>query len=56
MRSRLQERFGFDVKIKTFHALGKEILETASASPPQLMFDGDNAEIQYQQYIVKNIQ
>ena len=53
MRNRLQERFGFDVKIKTFHALGKEILEKASATPPQLMFNGHDAEIQYQRYITK---
>jgi DNA helicase IV len=53
MRNRLQERFGFDVKIKTFHALGKEILEKTSATPPQLMFNGHDAEIQYQRYINK---
>ncbi len=53
MRNRLQERFGFDVKIKTFHALGKEILEKASATPPQLMFNGHDAEAQYQHYIAK---
>ncbi|MGA2912558.1 MAG: UvrD-helicase domain-containing protein [Methanoregula sp.] len=53
MRDRLQERFGFDVKIKTFHALGKEILEKASATPPQLMFNGHDAEAQYQHYVAK---
>ncbi|MDO9035511.1 MAG: UvrD-helicase domain-containing protein [Methanoregula sp.] len=53
MSHRLQERFGFDVKIKTFHALGKEILESSSLNPPQLMFNGENSDSQYRQYISK---
>ena len=53
MSHRLQERFGFDVKIKTFHALGKEILDSSSHNPPQLMFNGENFESQYRQYISK---
>jgi DNA helicase IV len=53
MRTRLKERFGFDVKIQTFHALGKEILENVSVKPPRLMFNGHDVEIQYQRYITK---
>ena len=53
MRDRLKERFGIDVKIKTFHSLGWEILQTGCEKSPQLMFSGDNFEMQYQQYISK---
>ena len=53
MRDRLKERFGVEVKIKTFHSLGLEILQNGSEKPPRLMFSGDNFDFQYQQYIVK---
>jgi len=53
IRDRLKERFGVDVKIKTFHSLGWEILRNGFENPPQLMFSGDNFDWNYQQYIVK---
>lgn len=53
IRNRLKERFGVDVKVKTFHSLGWEILQNGFEKPPQLMFSGDNFDWQYQQYIVK---
>ena len=53
MRDRLKNRFGVEVRIKTFHSLGLEILQKGSEKPPQLMFSGENFDFQYQQYIVK---
>jgi DNA helicase-4 len=53
MRDRLKERFGVEVKIKTFHSLGLEILQKGLENPPQLMFSGDNFDFQYRQYISK---
>ena len=48
MKERLNKRYGIDVKIKTFHALGKEILENATENSkkgaPRLKFSGDNYE------------
>ena len=51
MRARLQARYGFDVKIKTFHALGMEILEKSYPIPPHLMFGGKNSDSEYPKYI-----
>jgi len=53
MRDRLQDRFGVTVKVKTFHALGWEILQNGSEKPPALIFSGDNVETQYNQHIKK---
>ena len=55
MRDRLYERFGREVKIKTFHSLGKEIVEKAcldaNRAVPRLQFSGDNPEHGYRQFI-----
>ena len=55
MRDRLYERFGAEVKIKTFHALGKEIVEKAyldaNRAAPRLQFSGDNSEHGYKRFI-----
>jgi DNA helicase-4 len=55
MRDRLYERFGVEVKIKTFHAFGKEIVEKAyldaNRAVPRLQFSGDNSEHRYNQFI-----
>jgi len=55
MRYRLYERFGAEVKIKTFHALGKEIVEKAyldaNRAVPRLQFSGDNPEHGYRWFI-----
>jgi DNA helicase-4 len=49
---RLKSRYNLDVKIKTFHALGLEILTDYNPdNPPQLKFPGDNFEIEYNNYI-----
>jgi len=50
---RLQNRFGYDVKIKTFHALGWEILQKAFKDPPRLLFSGENFDSQYQKYVAE---
>jgi len=55
MRDRLYERFGREVKIKTFHSLGKEIVEKAcldaNRAVPRLQFSGDNFEHGYRWFI-----
>jgi DNA helicase IV len=51
MKQRLKERYGFDVKIKTFHALGKEILEKSSDKPPRLLVAGDNYDTEFKKCI-----
>ncbi len=51
MKQRLKERYGFNVKIKTFHALGKEILERSSDKPPRLLFSGDNYTLEFKKFI-----
>ena len=53
MKQRLKERYGFDVKIKTFHALGKEILEKSSDKPPRLLSSGDNYDTEFKKCIGK---
>lgn len=58
IEERLNERYGIDVEVKTFHSLGKKILETSSKmsgkKPQNLMFDGDNVENKFSLFI-KNI-
>ncbi|WP_292348050.1 UvrD-helicase domain-containing protein, partial [Methanoregula sp. PtaB.Bin085] len=55
IQERLAERYNINVKIKTFHALGKEICEHASQylnkEVPRLKFTGDNADYQFSKYI-----
>jgi DNA helicase-4 len=55
IQERLLERYKINVKIKTFHALGKEICEYGSRYSneeiPKLKFSGDNADIQFSGYI-----
>ncbi len=55
IKERLNKRYGVDVKIKTFHALGKEILETATENSkkgaPRLKFSGDNYEKESNRFI-----
>ena len=49
---RLKARYNLDIKIKTFHALGWEILSDYNPhDPPRLKFSGDNFEIEYNDYI-----
>jgi len=49
---RLKSRYNLDVKIKTFHALGLEILSYSNPdNPPQLKFSGENFDIEYNNYI-----
>lgn len=54
---RLKHRYKINVKVKTFHALGKEVLETASkikgVAPPHLKFSGDNFERENINFIKK---
>jgi DNA helicase-4 len=57
IRERLKKRYGIDVEIKTFHSLGKKIIDDAAKlhknkKKPRLMFDGDNAERDYRNYIL----
>ena len=55
IKERLNKRYGIDVKIKTFHALGKEILENATENSKKgaqkLKFSGDNYEREYNRFI-----
>lgn len=55
MRDRLYERFDREVKIKTFHSLGKEIVDKAcldaNRAVPRLQFSGDNSEHGYKRFI-----
>jgi len=57
---RLKRRYKIAVKVKTFHALGKEILEAAAkvggVAPPHLKFSGDNFEREYTNFIKKIFQ
>ena len=53
IRNRLKERFGVDVKVKTFHSLGWEILQKAYDKPPQMRFSGDNFEREYLEFIAR---
>lgn len=50
MRYRLKERYGLDVKVKTFHSFGKEILEKSKEVPPKLAFQSLNADKEYYDY------
>jgi DNA helicase-4 len=55
IQERLNERYGLDVTIKTFHALGKEILEKATKKSkkgvPELKFSGDNYDKEHYRFI-----
>jgi DNA helicase IV len=57
VKERLKTRFNVDVKVKTFHALGKEILELSAKQSkrksPRLKFSGDNFEKEYRGFIKK---
>ncbi len=49
---RLKERYGVNVKVKTFHSLGYEILKKVDKGrSPEMMFNGDNEEKEYSDYI-----
>lgn len=50
IEDRLRNRFGIEVKIKTFHSLGLEILANNS-SRSKLKFNGDNFESGYNEFI-----
>ncbi|MBU2562664.1 MAG: UvrD-helicase domain-containing protein [Nanoarchaeota archaeon] len=54
---RLKERYDVNVEVKTFHALGKKILEDSSKNNskkmPTILFSGDNFEIRFQKFIEK---
>lgn len=49
IEERLNKRFGIEVKIKTFHSFGLEVLTNASL--PKLKFNGDNFEFGYNEFI-----
>jgi DNA helicase-4 len=49
METRLKKRFGFNVEIKTFHALGKKILK--KAGKPSEINGGDNHEKKFRDTI-----
>jgi DNA helicase-4 len=55
IQERLNERYGLDVTIKTFHAFGKEILEKATKKSkkgvPELKFSGDNYDKEHYRFI-----
>ncbi len=53
IEERLNKRFGIEVKIKTFHSFGLEVLTNASnaSSNPKLKFNGDNFESGYNEFI-----
>ncbi|MCG7848820.1 MAG: UvrD-helicase domain-containing protein [ANME-2 cluster archaeon] len=53
IQERLNKRFGIEVKIKTFHSLGNEILRE-SALNPKMKFNGDNFDFEYRNFI-KNL-
>ncbi|MBP9854901.1 MAG: UvrD-helicase domain-containing protein [Candidatus Omnitrophica bacterium] len=58
IRERLKQRFSVDVNVKTFHAFGKEILETFSQQTgkkiSKLKFSGGNSEKEFNAF-VKNL-
>lgn len=51
MKDRLKKRYDFDVKIKTFHALGREILK--KAGKPSEVYGGDNHDKKFKEQIGK---
>ena len=51
IKNRLKKS-GIEIKIKTFHSLGREILEESSKKPT-LKFNGDNFEKEYRDFIAK---
>jgi len=52
IEERLNKRFGIEVKIKTFHSFGLEVLTNASLEP-KLKFNGDNFEFGYNEFIAE---
>jgi DNA helicase-4 len=44
MRTRIKERTGYDVTVKTFHALGLEIVNACNEGPSPAVFGGDNLQ------------
>ncbi|VVB51191.1 ATP-dependent DNA helicase Rep [uncultured archaeon] len=51
IKERLKKRFGIDdVKVKTFHSLGFEILNTAAVKP-KLKFNSNNFDFEYTDFI-----
>jgi len=50
IQKRLNERFGIDVKIKTFHSLGLEILRESTLNL-KMKFNGDNFDFEYKNFI-----
>ncbi|MCX9026014.1 MAG: UvrD-helicase domain-containing protein [Candidatus Methanoperedens sp.] len=52
IEERLNKRFGIEVKIKTFHSLGLEVLTNASLNP-KLKFNGDNFESGYNEFMAE---
>ncbi|MDP1694667.1 MAG: UvrD-helicase domain-containing protein [Candidatus Woesearchaeota archaeon] len=54
---RLKERYNINIKVKTFHALGKEILESDAKinkkKIQKLKFSGDNFDKEYREFIKK---
>jgi DNA helicase-4 len=53
IQERLNKRFGIDVKIKTFHSLGLEILRESTLNS-KMRFNGDNFTFEYNNFI-KNL-
>lgn len=51
IQERINKRFGIDVKIKTFHSLGFEILRE-SALNSKMKFNGDNFDFEYKKFII----
>ena len=56
VKKRLNERFGIDdVKVRTFHSLGKKILEDGCKNSgkeiPKLKFEGSNFEKEFSSYV-----
>jgi len=55
IKQRLNERYGLDVEIKTFHSLGNKIIEDYSKiskkDKPKLKFNGSNSDTQYNSFI-----
>lgn len=51
MECRLIKNYKIDLKVSTFHSVGRSIISEATKKPPKLLFDGENAEQQYQRII-----
>lgn len=57
IRERLLKKFGIDIKVKTFHSLGKQILEKHAKDQkkefPRLKFAGDNYDSDRSEFVKK---